>query len=499
MNYLNELGKTLENIDYKIAKSLLKQMIGANYEGKGLEEKREQIFINALKYLKCKDIEEFNSNELLAWLKAALISKVEQNNNIILLKNEIRDLYFEFWRGVDVSLEERDRILKEEKDREKRKEVWEIILPLVDELRPYFKQLIKERNRMARRIGYNNYSALIFNVNNLCGDSVIELGNNFLDKTNDRYFKEVNRVCKELGIHNLALWDIDYITSYISTINMDKSKTALKNLKDITTRFFDKFGIMYKECPIQLIYADIPYGGLCFNLKPRLSSVILVHPESTFDFYGILFHEITHALQNCYIGKDISYIEARNEADFIKEGTAELIRYFILEDEILSDIFQIDKTKVENIIKSLSKKHFLWLRRQAVDAISESILYMKGFDTALGEYNNLAKNIMGIEEGIQNIWISDPIFCTHPMYLYNYILAEYVRKGIKNYIKKNFNGLSQTGNFLKNTFFRYSGSKPWWKKVEHIWENKFLENILANESSNYIKGIYQILQRINIE
>jgi len=483
---LIDFERNLAEIDKRLAEYHFQKIMIGTYKGEFLERMRAKILLEVLYYLKDRSQVEIKEEKFHYWLREAIISQIENSDSVMKLRKEMEENVLQYWSKQTIGYAERQEILEKSSSRKARKEVWSSILPLVKLLSGPFTELVKRRNKEAQRWGFGDYAELILNLNKLQKKGVVNLCLQLLGRTNNEYFRNLNEMRRKINLPDIAPWDIEYLFSFsnnlTANITVDLEPSSFLNL------FFQKLGWRLQKMPIEIKYHKIPYGGLCFNFIFDRKSIILLNPQRAPDLntYIILAHEIAHALQNVLVKKSVSYIDIISEPSFIKEGTAEFIGYLVLDKDILCSLHSsnIKEQILRTIYRYFAQKRRVWLRRQAVDAIFEINLYQFGPERAENMYNTIARKYLGIDKSSHSTWLADIIFCSHPIYLYNYILAEDLKAKIERKLQKmGIPFLSQrTGKWLQSHFFSTSGEVPWIQKVKGIWSSRYLKRIILSSS-----------------
>jgi len=478
---LSNLERKLSEIDNLLAEHHLQKIITGFYNGELLERKRSEILLEALHYLKGKSRVEIKGEKIHYWLREAIISQIENSNSVMTLRKEIEEKVLQYWSKQRLGYMERQKILENSDSRKARKEAWCTVLPLAKLLSGSFTALVKRRNEEAQRWGFADYAELILNLNKLQKKGIVHLCRRLLGKTRDEYFSHLGEITRNLGLPSIAPWDIFYLSSFSNNLTLDIEIDLEPN--DFLNLLFQKLGWQWQKMPIEIRYYEIPYGGLCFNFISKRKSIILLNRQRKPDLitYITLAHEMAHAIQNALVRKSVSYIDIIGEPSFIKEGTAEFIGYLVLDKGILEGLYRvnIEQQFLRNVYKHFMQRRKAWLRRQAVDAIFEINLYQFGPEEAESMYDTLTRKYLRIDKGSRNTWLTDIIFCSHPIYLYNYILAEDLKVGIEQRLwKMGIPFLSpQAGKFLQSNFFSTSGEVPWIQKVKNIWSSGYLKQM----------------------
>ncbi|PIE53267.1 hypothetical protein CSA37_02135 [Candidatus Fermentibacteria bacterium] len=169
------------------------------------------------------------------------------------------------------------------------------------------------------------------------------------------------------------------------------------------------------------------------------------------------------------IDPKVSYIEARGESQFVKEGIADYIRCLITTDIVANEVFGISNSDLEKLRDSFYLNRRQWLRRQALDSLLETRIYEQNGITD-SEFGALNHQYMGVDDSDSSVWMTDLIFTTHPVYLHNYLFGEYLRDGLVNYFaSRQIASLSESaGSYLAQEFFAPAGSVPWYTKTADI-------------------------------
>ena len=230
---------------------------------------------------------------------------------------------------------------------------------------------------------------------------------------------------------------------------------------------------------------DIPYGGISLTLEPGKDIRVLANPQEGHNWYEILYHEFGHAIHNCFI-EIPSFVIGAGESSAFQEGMAYIFQKFVMEKSWLEEYLELSPEVIDDFIRQSKIKNCYWYRRIITDSMFEYSIYENTEGDLNKRYKEFVSKNLFYDLPHNFTYAYDPVYTTHPLYLYNYLLADVIAYQSINYCKeKNIDIFSpEFFEFLKKYYFKDGGLKRWYEKVAVATGSKLKAESLTNVIKN---------------
>ncbi|PIE51929.1 hypothetical protein CSA37_02670 [Candidatus Fermentibacteria bacterium] len=225
------------------------------------------------------------------------VSAIEHQDNISDLKEEINECVCSYWRKSGLGFSERHSILCESTCEAERRDAWEHVYPLANEVSTKYKTLVELRNENARKHGYVNFSAMKMLISGMCPDGATKLCREYLGDTEEEYTVALTEKARLLGVTKESPWN----TSYLLSTGFEREHRTQLDIENAIDLVFGKLGFQLRSMPIEIELTDVPYGAVCISFRPGGKTVVLINQCGSIEDFGYTLHEVTHALQNIII------------------------------------------------------------------------------------------------------------------------------------------------------------------------------------------------------
>ncbi len=236
------------------------------------------------------------------WHKILLMAKVEYDDEIMLLRNE---------------LEYQMKVSNESFHDQ-------------DSLERMMIRLIKLRNRKAVDLGFENYAQLTFEVNGLGYEWFMEFVDELYTLTDNEYSNLVKKLKNKNGSEKFSYNDF-YKLFRLFYDNQNPGE-VIGNKISLVKETLQNIGIDYNELPSKLVEKQLPSGiggqGLMINVPDDFRAVITLGRGA-----HIWMHEMGHGLQGLFCNINTPILEGYewvpgSSATCFAEGMAETCAYF---------------------------------------------------------------------------------------------------------------------------------------------------------------------------
>ncbi|UCE25159.1 MAG: hypothetical protein JSU74_03680, partial [Candidatus Zixiibacteriota bacterium] len=234
------------------------------------------------------------------FLTSFLYSRVEDDFDIATLRDSLTGVEMNFraeFEGERRSKSYLYNIQRNDPNRRRRESAFRTRTSIGDELADGLSQLFRLRNQKSRRLGYNNFMALVFSRAGLDLDEYRRLLNHLDSLTRDVYFDIVDRIGVKLNVDDLEYWDVGYAYADINPA-VDSYFPADSQLPYIRRTLW-ALDFNLDKMPI---YFDLEARegksqfAASFPVKPPYDVRVLCNQSPGMWSSFVLFHEIGHAI-----------------------------------------------------------------------------------------------------------------------------------------------------------------------------------------------------------
>lgn len=435
-----------------------------------LEKRRMELLLNTelegmVKYWLPLVSDKALQRKLEVLSDTILASKVMSHGEVSTLVRELDSMivgYDYVVKGQLVDLGTVRNILKNEPDREVRKEAWLTSKNLSLQMEEKLLELVHLRNSLARDQGYANYADMSLALQGLQTEQVKEWLLDLTLKTNDLYQDLLTSGAKEQGLDSVQPWDVQYLLDSSgrsdSVFSRDKLLLALD-------QWCKQHGVDLRELGISVHFMDIPYNGLCMSIK-RDDIRILGNPTNGYGYYKTIFHELGHSLHSAYNEQDSPVL--RREAGVFSEGMAELFGYIMHEGKWLEEL-GLNSEGYEALQKSLLGSWFHYLRQRTAYALFEYSLYANPAQDLNQLMAKSEQDILGVAYDETARWAANAWYVSFPVYWQNYVIADFIASQVHGYLKNEFGGFTgypEALSYLREKLLRPGASIDWQVKIK---------------------------------
>jgi len=391
--------------------------------------------------------------------------------------------------GKDLSDNQVEDILKNSTVSKELQAAWEghkMIGPVVSE---DIIKLVKQRNTIARKIGFNNYhemslklsgqdpaevTAIFDELDNLTRDNFIQLKREI-----DSYF------AKRYKIKTSELRPWHYQNRYfqeapqIYSVDFDKYYEKQDPVK-LVAKFYDGIGLNVDAILARSdLYEKPGKNQHAFSTDIDRSGDIRtldnVRPDSY--WMNTLLHELGHGVYSFYCDKNLPFTLRDAAHTFTTEAIANLFGRFATNPQWMLNMGIIDAKESEKIAdesrKALRLQMLVFSRwAQVMYRFEKSMYENPGQDLNQLWWNTVEKYQMVPKPEGRNMpdWATKIHIALYPCYYHNYLLGELLASQWYSYITTNitknqsFVGDTAVGNYLKEKVFM-PGSRYYWNDM----------------------------------
>lgn len=440
------------------------------------EEKRKIYYDDSLfEALKEESRKEGNyeakSHKMKLYLRQFYINRVELNDGLIKLKNEIIEdelSSVSTINGKEYSIKELVAIVKNSLDPSMCNEAEKRLVELNERKEEKFVEIIRLRNESSRKLGFKNYIGIYFYGLEPDISEFVD----FIERTIIYYSekaKEWERWLKSSTnndeIDNAMRKIQEELRVYYNVLSPEKTFIEILKiwgLEDLLTRIhvFNS-----KDSP-----SKKHWWTFCQPINIPDDIRISINKLNSAEFVETLYHELGHAIHYASIEQsDWIY----KKEDLFTEIPASFMANICSEDEWIERFLKIRDTSIKEKIKRVS------ISRDPVVILSrclEFLLMVKLYEEEENPnniFNNLYRKIFGYREQnyIRNKkWNFEILFAEEPFYSLFHLIGETIGRKILDFLLKDYGSIfcKSVGEVISNNLFKPGNSVNWIKRVKSI-------------------------------
>ncbi|HVP39594.1 MAG TPA: hypothetical protein VMS93_10465 [Candidatus Saccharimonadales bacterium] len=202
--------------------------------------------------------------------------------------------------GVLVSREQAREIMRHDEDRARRRAAFESVEPLSQKLGPDLRELIRRRNLVAQRLGYDGFESLALEGQGLTPRQMEALEDSLDLLTRAPYRELCAHIRARLGVFQLHAWDLIYGQGLLDVVADTLLRGDALSLR--LRSFMAGLGFNPDLLPVRVFYqVNSPYGARCLPVDPPVDVRLMVSPRDGLNGVLSVFHEYGCGLQETYL------------------------------------------------------------------------------------------------------------------------------------------------------------------------------------------------------
>lgn len=472
---LDELESRLEDTDGAYADSQWRRHLGqaSRDELARLEEARSVLLLDGqvrelLRQWEDRPLDPLLTRRVSLLLRRFRWAEIESQPQIYHLRNRIDQAVTSFRPqigGKPVSRVERSEILRCHPDRSHRREAWLATGSLVDRIEADIRQLMRQRQDMARERGFDGFASWALDTIGLDRRWVEGFFSELRRGTDTPYRAWLAEVPRRLAVRDgLRPWDLVFAAE--QGMSLPEAAFPRDLALPAARAVAAGFGLGEAAAGVRVDLAEIPYAALCYAVRPPDDVRILLSPKDGRVHYDVLFHEFGHALHwRCL--RPTSPVLGWEPSPF-NEAMACLWERFVSEPEWLIERDSIAPEQVARYRHGWAERTVFRLRLRLAQAIFEYQAYQALDDDLLALYRDVFSENLGVPYDEVPGWADNPFWTSHPVYLQNYIIGEAVASQTMAALRRRFGrliGKPEVGAWLMEHYYAPGASVPWADKV----------------------------------
>lgn len=415
------------------------------------------------------------------------------------LETEIEKKYTNFrvtFHGREINDNEVEDILKRSTNSSEVKEVWEAHKKIGPLVAKDILKLVKLRNQIAVKLGFNNYHEMSLLLNDQHPAEVSALFDELDGLTRTSFIKLKGEIddflSKKFAISQEELCPWHYQNRYfqeapvISSLDLDHYFKD-KNLETLAIEYYKGIGLDITDLVAKSDLYEKPgknQHAFCINIDNSGDVRVLCNLKSNQYWMNTMLHEFGHGVYDKYIDPKLPYTLREPAHIFTTEAIAMLFGRFSTNPQWLQDMIGITddekKAITENCLNTLRSEQLIFSRWVQVMYRFEKSMYEDPERDLNTLWWNLVEKYQMLKRPVDRDepdWATKIHIATSPCYYHNYLLGEllasqlfyYIAEKVihsKNVRLESFVNKKEVGAFLIDHIFRPGSIYHWSELIE---------------------------------
>ncbi len=344
-------------------------------------------------------------------------------------------------------------------------------------------RLMRLRNHEARKYGYNNFLAMVFNRHDLKSSDYLALLRR-LDSSTERPYREIiDSIKRNLNMDYIEIWDVPFAFSGIN--RQVDAYFPVDSQMPFIRRSLAAIGFDLNKLPVYLdleVGADRQEPTRAFLIKAPWDARVAA------DLAG--GRERTAALMR-QIGRAIGFIHIKQEQPFFNiyvddcwsEATADFVASLAADRAWLEEYPGIPSALLLRYLEARKQQDVIDLRMMLLQLHFEYEAYTNPNRDLNRLYWDLFERYLLLPRHDDlKPWAAIAAYITQPVYLQNYLYADMVVAQTLSFLEKNYGRVTDnptTGSFLVQNYLRFGSRYDWRELVQRGTDEELNPQYLA--------------------
>lgn len=402
-------------------------------------------------------------------LKALVVpAKVELNPEMVALADSLEAVHAGFQPIFDGSGKTADflqRTLRTAGDRSRRELAFRTWCAAGDDLADGLERLLRMRNQLTQRLGYNNFLGLKFNALGLNIDEYRGLLRDLKAGSEPAYREILDEIKTSLNISQPEYWDLAF--AYSAALGrVDAYFPPDERITQIKTGL-KQVGFDLDKLPI---YFDLgtpeegPRPAQLFLTKPPFEQRIIGGVPGGVDDVRDLLGAIGRAIHFAHITQDRPLFVNHVDGPWV-EGMSRVIVSLVDEPGWLRGHAFLPEPLIQEYVEARRKLEVISLRETLLQLSFELEAYLNPNRNLNQLWWNLFEDHMLLPRHDDiRAWATNLEYITHPVSLQDGLFGELIAAQVRAFLVENYDGVfdsDMTHSFLVQSCFRYGGRYDW--------------------------------------
>ncbi|MBI5836487.1 MAG: hypothetical protein HZB25_04495 [Candidatus Eisenbacteria bacterium] len=382
--------------------------------------------------------------------------------------------------GVLVTREQAREIMRHDEDRVRRRDAFESGEPLSQKLAPDLRELIRRRNLVAMRYGYDGYVPLALECEGLDPRRIEAFEDSLEALTRGPYHRLVERIRSRMGVFQLHPWDLTYGQGLLdvvadTTIRGDQAALRLGS-------FMAGLGFNPDLLPIRVYFKSrYPYSARCVAVDPPADVRLLANPRDGLGGIISVFHENGRGLQEKYLADPRP--STRDLPETWREALGNLFAGFPAEPEWLSGAANLPDSSAQACRRRWLGARLLSVRSLLMLSRFERELYRDPACNADSLWRAYNEKYLEVEGAEPTLWASETPILVQPLSATRHLAAEAAAAQLRAAarLKCGLPEGSCLGKYLEQEVYTPAATKPWAEVLREATGSTLGAGALAKE------------------
>lgn len=463
-----------------------------------------KVYASPVEYAELKQIADGGLSDPLLMrqsdiLLRAFLSEQMPSETIDRIVRLEADLELEFsnyraeFRGRPHTDNEVHHILRDSDDAALRREAWMASKTLGFQVAERVLELVNLRNGAARALGYRDYYAMAFALDELDESRVFNTFDELIALSDPHWtawkseFDAKQAVRFGITADELRPWhhtDLFFQETPPGDVNLDRYFTD-KDIVEITRRYFSAIGLPIEPIVLRSDLFERPgknQHAFCTDIDREGDVRVLCNVAQDERWMGTMLHEYGHAVYDFYSDPALPWILRSPAHTLSTEAIAEMMGRFSKDPnwlKLYADIPADELSSVAMSTKQEKRVQFLMSTRWIVTMCRfEQSMYRDPDQNLNALWWDLVERYQGVrrpDDRDAPDWASKLHLCLAPCYYQNYLLGELVAAQLLNYLRTNvvpgiqaeaLHTSPDVGGWLHEAVFRQGAKRHWEDALE---------------------------------
>lgn len=447
------------------------------------EEKVNNFYDNKEVYAQLKKIndnggiQEKHLSKQLKTLTSAFGDGIEYKKELETLskkENEISQKLNSFKMTIDgkpVSKAEIQKIMETEKNPEVRKKAADAKIASGDLIADDLVDLVKMRNDLAQKKGYNNYFEYKISEDyDITPQELDKLLSDVAENTktsNQKVMQDIkNDLSKEYGIapEELRSYHFGLLAGEDPEKLVNDEIKTKEQVVEISKKAYLGMGYDVDKLPIELDLfprENKNTHGFSFPIEAGKDARILANLTNNVSSVDTLMHELGHSVFTVKTDSSLPFL-VQDTTSTMTEAVAMMMGDMIRTEDLAKDLVSAEVN--EKFAKSLGKEDSLFVGSSMAIIDFERKMYENPNQDLKQLWKDMSVKYKGRSEQDvpTNEWATIPHYLSHPGYYQNYFRASLIKAQLYEALTDKFGKLTEnkeTAKYLDEHLFQYGGSR----------------------------------------
>jgi oligoendopeptidase F len=378
-------------------------------------------------------------------------------------------------------------ILRTESNRFRREEAFQAIYQAGANLSGSIARLVRYRNQVVEKLGYNSYYDLLLTVKDIDkieSQNIIE----DLDRiTAVPYFELIDSLKNSLSLEKLSEWDIEY--AYRNILSVRDSYFPASSHLSLIRKTLSGLGFNLDGLPIYLKRFPNENSDSKFRLLPVTipDDIRILYAENDgFEQLTKLFSNLSHGIYTSNIYQT-DYLYSHAPSDCFESAIGSLFSGYLCKDGWLRKYPGLPEPIVMEMNSYLKFIKLYSIRRMILEAKFEKAIYQNPYADLNRIYENLSDELLNVQIHAHiSPWAVNQRLVSDPVSIPEMIIGECIAAQIGFYLKEKYGtelDNVHTREYLVQNIFRFGARDNWQVLLERSTDSKLDVKFFADYHS----------------